>query len=160
MKNDLLEIDVQLLIKRYGLGPVLNALAELEHQTLDQIEQRIQSLKRSSSNSRTSRRHRQSLQEIVNLVASGNDEILEPLRLLAERYESRSFLHNLRDVQLFFSRLGEPHRSFKSRELAGPILMRALAKLPLEDLLRLSKEEQESGESDYSLLSRAIMGRP
>jgi hypothetical protein len=46
----------------------------------------------------------------------------------------------------------------KSRAMAGPILIRAMARLPLEELRQLAAREGSGGDSDYSLLARAIMG--
>ena len=73
-------------------------------------------------------------------------------------FENRSFLPNLRDVQRFLSRAGTSPQNFKSRATAGPVVIRALSKLPKDELTSLASRDALGGESDYSLLSRAIIG--
>ena len=159
MTEQLLEIDVRLLVLRYGKEKVLHVLAQLGDQTLEEIEQNLRSIERNPKTNRITR-SKPSLTDVVNSEFRDRPEIAELLRVIAVNYENRVFLPHLRDVQRFLDRFGASHGKLKSRAGAGSVLVRALSKLPREELLTLATREGLSRESDYSLLSRAIMGTP
>jgi hypothetical protein len=155
VKDQLLEIDVRLLILRHGRQRVLEAIARLGEQTVEEIERQLQILKRKSKPIRTEKLG------LIDMVASEcreRPEIEEPLRALVLKFKNRTFLPHLRDVRRFLEPLGVSTAALtSSREAAGPTLVRALSKLSREELSTLANESQASGESDYSLLARAIM---
>jgi hypothetical protein len=159
MNDKFIDIDLRLLTLRHGRQEVLAALARLVEQTPEQIEQQLRALREKSAVSRK-REAKQSLVEIAALESRDRTEIAEPLRALAVAFENRSFLPNLRDVERFFHRAGESSHKLKSRVLAGPMVIRALSKLPKEELADLALRGASGNESDYALLSRAIMGVP
>ena len=156
MKDELLDIDVRLLVLRYGRQKVLAALSRVTEQTPAELEQQLLSFGRPRSADRRSAPTKP-LVEVAEAESRGHSEILEPLRLLAQAFENRSFLPNLRDVERFLDRVGARPQKFKSRAMAGPVIIRTLSKLPKDELSSLASRDA-SGESDYSLLSRAIMG--
>jgi hypothetical protein len=157
MKDQLLDIDVQLLVLRHGRQQVLAALARLVEQTPDQLEQQLQAMGQKPAASRR-KAPKPSLVEVATSECINRAEIVEPLRALAVAFENRSFLPNLRDVQRFLDRTGASPRKLKSRAVAGPVVIRALSKLPKDELTNLASRDASSGESDFALLSRAIMG--
>ncbi len=157
MKDELLEIDVRLLVLRYGRQKVLGALSRLIEQTPAELDQQLRAL----GLKKPADRKKAPNPPLVDVAASecrDHPEILEPLRALAVAFENRSFLPNLRNVQRFLDRSGAPPRKFKSRAIAGPVVIRALSKLPKDELTSLASRDATGGESEYSLLSRAIMG--
>ena len=158
MKDKFFEIDVQLLVLRYGRQRVLDALARIDEQTREELD-------RSLRDSQQKPRPRPitakpTLADIVAIECRDRPNMTEQLRELALKYENRLFLPELRDVKRFLDRIGAPSVGLKSRVAAGPVLIRALAKLPPEELMKLTMRDRTPHESDYSLLSRAIMGRP
>ncbi len=157
MKDELLDIDVRLLVLRYGRQKVLTALSRLVEQTPAEIEQHLQTLGHRSSAGRK-KAPNPSLIEVAASECRDHTEILEPLRALALAFENRTFLPNLRDVQRFLDRGSASPQKFKSRAIAGPAVIRALSMLPKDELTSLASRDESHGESDYSLLSRAIMG--
>jgi hypothetical protein len=159
VKDQLLEIDVRLLLLRHGRQRVLDVLARLTDQTLEELEQQL----RVSENKPKARKTKVSKAALVDIVASEYSErpdIAEPLRAIASNFENRTFLPELRDVERLFDRIGVSAGRLKSRAEAGPILIRALAKLSREELVKLATRDKVPGESEYSLLARAIMGAP
>ncbi|MHB1217448.1 MAG: hypothetical protein ACYC1L_04515 [Alphaproteobacteria bacterium] len=159
MKDQLLDIDVRLLVLRHGRQKVLSTLARLIEQTPEQLEQQLQALSQKPAAS-PKKGPKPSLVEVAASECRDRAEIMEPLRALAVAFENRSFLPNLRDVQRFLDRAGASSRRLKSRAIAGPIVIRALSKLPRDELTNLASQDASRGESDYALLSRAIMGGP
>jgi hypothetical protein len=157
--DQLLEIDLQVLLIRHGRQRVLNVLARLGEQSVAQLEQELRVLAERPTVGK-SNKDRLSLIDIAEAQARERPTIFEPLRAIAVNYENHVFLPYLRDVRRLLDRLGASDATAKSRASAGPVLIRALAKLTPEELLALSKRTGSPHESDYSLLSRAIMGSP
>lgn len=151
--NELLDIDVRLLLVRYGRARILQALARLNEQTVEDLETQLQNIanrpkvKRASANAI----------DLVGAEAKARPEIAESLRALAVRFENRSFLPQLRDVQRFLDRTGASHGKLKSRAAATPIVIRTLGKLAPDHLAQLLLDKTNT-DSDYALLARAIMG--
>lgn len=98
-----------------------------------------------------------SVSDVVSSESQKRPEIAESLQRLASSFEARTFLPQLRDVQRFLERIGSPVRKPKSRAAVMPALIRALARMEPHELKTLASEGAE-GESDFSLLARAIMG--
>jgi hypothetical protein len=157
MKDELLDIDVRLLVLRYGREKVLAALSRLVEQTPAELERHLQILGRKMTATRR-KAPRAPLVEVASSECRDRTEIMEPLRALAAAFENRSFLPNLRDVRRFLDRAGAPSKKLKSRAVAGPVVIRVLSKLPTNELTNLASRDASGGESDYALLSRAIMG--
>jgi hypothetical protein len=155
LTNDLLDIDVRLLVLRYGKTKVLQALAKLSDQTLEDIERQLQVIAQKPKPKRT----QPTIMDLVAAQAQERPEIAEPLRTLAVGFENRTFLPQLRHVQRFLDRSGTTHGKFKSRTAAAPAVIRTLAKLPADDLVRLTTTDDSSTDSDYAILARAIMGK-
>ena len=156
MNLQLLDIDVQLLILRYGRPKVLQALARLGKQTVEDLEHQL----RAAAQKPKAKRPNPPATDLLASVCQERPEITEFLRELAVRFDNRTVLPHLRDVQRFLDRIDPPPRKLKSRAAAAPLLMRALAKLTPEELSRLFFTDESADESDYSLLVRAIMKSP
>lgn len=152
--NDLLDIDVRLLLVRYGRRKVLQALARLSDQTVEDLERQLQSIQHKSTKPK---RVPPSVKELAEAVAREHPEIAEPLRALAVGFENRTFLPQLRDVERFLDHNGVSHGKLKSRAAATPTLIRTLANLPPDSLAQLLVDKT-GADSDYALLARAIMG--
>lgn len=156
MTNDLLEIDVRLLVLRYGRTRVLEVLARTGNLSLDDLERRLQALAERAKPKRAKR----SLMDLVATELEQHPAISDPLRRLAVAFENRTFLPQLRDVIRFLDRNGVTHGKLKSRAAAAPVLVRFLARLPADELARLGVPDKATSDSDYALLARAIMGTP
>ena len=156
MSSKLLDIDVQLLILRYGRPKVLQALARLGKQTVEDLEHQL----RAAAPKPKAKRPKPSAMDLLASACRERPEIAEFLRALALHFDNRTFLPHLRDVRRFLDQIGTPPAKLRSRAAAAPFLIQALAKLTPEDLSRLSVTDESAGESDYSLLAHAIMNSP
>jgi hypothetical protein len=157
VKDQLLEVDVRLLLLRHGRQRVLDVLARLGGQTLGELDEELRRLERRPETHRA-KVTRPSLSDVVTSECRDRPEIEELLRAIAVNFDNRTFLPHLRDVRRFFDRLGVSQATFNSRSAAGPALIQALSKLTPEELVKLIARVGPASESDYSLLSRAIMG--
>jgi hypothetical protein len=156
VNDQLLEIDVRLLLLRYGRQKVLQALARFGNQSLEELEQQLLR----AEQRRTVKRPRPSIIEMVATECRERPDIIQPMKALVSRFQNRTFLPQLRDVQRFLDRAHTSQGKVKSRTTAAPTLIRTLATLPRTDLLRLAAEHHSPEDSDYDLLARAIMGKP
>lgn len=149
----MLELDLRMLILRYGKQRVLDGLSQLGEQVPEDVEQKLRAAKRG----RRPPVARSSAVELAVSECRDHPEIAEAVRSLAVGFQNRTFLPNLRDVERFLDRVSAAHGKLKSRVAAAPVLIRTLVALRREELLRLVAENSSTSESDYSLLARAIM---
>lgn len=156
MTDKFLELNLRLLVLRYGRRSVLEALAHLEERTVEDLERELLAAEKKPKG----KRPLPSVAEVVAAESQKRPEISEPLGTLAVAFEGRAFLPQLRDVQRFLERIGSSSPKLKSRAAAMPVLIRALAKLGPDELHQLSIADKSAGDSDFALLARAIMGPP
>lgn len=152
--SDFLQIDVQLLLLRYGRTRVLQALACVDEVSLEDLERQLESIQPRSRGKTT--RANPSVIQIVEEALQERPEVAEPLRKLAVDFENRTFLPHLRDVRRFLDRTGTSYGKLKSRAAATRIVIQTLAKLPPLELASLMQNSLNH-DSDYELLARAIM---
>jgi len=157
----LLELQLRILVYQHGHGNVLAALERIpKRETVEDLYHDIGTLPR-APRKRSNRSQVESAVDVAGALARGRPEVDEPLHRLAVEFENGTFLPNLRDVRRFLDRIGAPAgMALKSRRAAGPLLIRTLASLPPPELMSVVTSRASSSESDYSLLSRAIMGGP
>ncbi|MCA9421728.1 MAG: hypothetical protein KC592_11965 [Nitrospira sp.] len=155
MTDELLQIELRLLIHRYGKQRILSLLARIGEQTLAELEQQIRELE----GKRKVKAPKPSIIDRAISEGRQHPELAESLRALAVRFQNRTFLPNLRVVQRVLDQVEHTKGKLKSREAAVPLLIRSLTKLTPDELKLLLAQHNMPGESDYSLLARAIMGK-
>lgn len=150
------ELEIRLLLLRYGRRRVVEALARLGDQRVEDVEREI-----SSSECKTKRKRSQpSSLDIVASEGKKRPEIAHYLNQLANSYEARTFLPQLRDVVRFLEQGGVTVGRPKSRTAAAPTLFRALGKMEPAELRRLTTSSPSEADGDFALLARAIMRNP
>jgi hypothetical protein len=155
MTNIFLKLEMRLVLLRYGRRAIVEALADMGEQTPEDIERELAA----AQEKKTSRRSVPKLP--VDLIADAcrdRPEIAEILRTFVTRFENRSFLPKLRDIERFLDRVGFPHGRMKSRRAAVGHVIKALSQINADELRRLAALPSPQGESDYALLAREIMG--
>ena len=156
MKNDILNLEVRFLLARYGVREVLQSLATLRHQNIEQLEAELADLEAS----RTARRPKRlkTGEELVAELASAADPRRAILEEAVRLFEVKRWLPNLADVQDFVLRTaGEPCKSRSRREALRTVLC-ALLELPASDARRLLEESATTRTTgDYELLATQIM---
>jgi len=156
MTNNLLEIELRLLLLRYSRRRILEALAVLRESTVEEIEAELSLIEERvvSHKPRTT----PSATDLVYEMSRARPESIEFLQALAARYDNRTFLPHLRDVQRFLDRIGFAHGQLKSRRAAARHMLTALCRLSVDDLKRLSTHGATTS-GDYEMLAREIMGK-
>ena len=155
MKDQFLDLDVRLLVVRHGKRRVLEAIASMSNQSIEGLEDEIRQLeerkKRSGRGVRTAT-------ELVDAACQGRLEVHPAVSTLVGRYENRTFLPQLRQVERFLDQAGVKHGKLKSRSAALPKVVQALASLSPAQLEQFTEEGMISGVSEFSLLANEIMG--
>jgi N-glycosylase/DNA lyase len=154
--NELLKIELRLMMLRHGRREIIQALASLSNQTLEEIERELRGVEE-----RKRKRVRRVHSAIDFLPEIGQDrpEALETLRTLAARYDARTFLPQFGEVKRFLERSNSAAIRVKSRRDAARQVMTALSRASLDELNRLAKASEGERDSDYAELARQIMGR-
>jgi hypothetical protein len=154
--DELLDIELRILLLRYGKARVSEALARLEQPTIAELESEIgTAAKRKTS----AKKKAISAVEFAARISSDQPECSQALQALAVRYDNRAFLPHLRDVRRFLEQCGMPNGSVKSRADATRSVFTTLAGLGAQELKKLADSPEAPGESDYALLAKEIMGR-
>lgn len=156
MSNEFVRLDVELLLCRYGRQKVLSTLAEIEGCDLQAVQQQLAIIQRKKA-SRNKLRKQTSLIDLLEKGLSDSPDRVALIRPFIVAYEGRTFLPSLKSVQRFLESKGEPASGLKSRKAAGPAVLGALARMDRSELELLPRSEEADDQSDFALLSRAIL---
>jgi hypothetical protein len=154
--NDLVKIKLRLLILQHGRREVVQGLAALGEQKIEDIEAELGKLEQ-----RKVRRTRKMVSALDALACTppatpGTEELR---RRLAIRFDNGSFLPQLRDVQRFLERANSVKSKVKSRRDAAQQVVSTLSRLSAGELSQLLRSPEGEKNSDYADLARQIMGR-
>lgn len=155
MSDDFLRLDVEVLLCRYGRQKVLSALAEIESCRPGDITASLAKLRAKKAAKKGHANRRTLLDTLEDL--RGSPERVDTLRSFVVAYENRALFPTLKSVQRFLESRGEPASGVKSRKAAGPSVLRVLSLMTGPELAELVPSIRADGQSDFSLLSGAIL---
>jgi len=155
MKKEILNIEIRLLIVKYGYKNILEALSKTKGTSIDEIESLIVSLEKKSTMRKATRK--KSVMEVAEDVISGAEHYTS-LHKLAIKYQSKEFLPQLKDVRRFLERSGLKSNKLKSRLSSTKKVFEFLGGLSKYELESLLTEIPENGESAFSALANEIIG--
>jgi hypothetical protein len=156
MTTEIRELEVRLLVLKYGADAVLRTLAKIKHMNPDGLEASLKRLEEGNPVRRRSRKR--TAMDVVQSMVMENGGKTQALRSLAQRFDNKIFLPSARDIRTFLSRHGEVSRSVKSRAAAANAVFRVLAGLPLPELQQLLEHSSPNRGSDFAELADEIMG--
>jgi hypothetical protein len=155
MNERLLQLELRLLVLRHGRRAVLDALATSESQSVEELESEISALE----GRKTARKPKVvTTESVIAKAFAHRPEAIPVVETLVRKYENKTFLPHLREVQRFIDRVGGPRGRLKSRSTALNHVIKALAKMSSEELSQVTDGAETHGESDYEILAREIMG--
>lgn len=155
MNEALLQIEIRVLLLRYGREKVLEALANVGDQTVDALREDIAAAEKGKAARKP--RPTPAPELLVAETFRARPDLVPLVQALVSRYENRTFLPHIRDVHRFLDRLGATARPKARRAALGHVL-KALARMDAADLGRLVPGTGGQAESDYAVLAREIMG--
>ena len=155
MKSELLKIEVELLLLKYGEESVLKALSGTTGSTEDAIHQKLSMLKEKKTNSKISRTKKRPIDVAKEVV--GDSVNKEQLMQLAVSYQNRQFLPQLKDVKRFLGRFNIT-KNITSRDNATRIVFESLNRCSSEELNGFLSDINMADGSSFSRLAGHIMG--
>jgi hypothetical protein len=157
MSQNLIDYEIVLLLAKYGEKEVLSAFARNLGLSSNEIESRMQGLKQLKR--KTATRKRADPSRIIESLVVQHPEKADHLKTLFSRFQSKTFLPELKDVRRFFDRHSTDLAHPKSRVDAVPSLFKLLASLDLPELTSLCQKPEPTEYSSLGLISQEIMRR-
>ena len=136
---------------------MLRTLAKAEKCSIKELDGRLAKIRRTRASKQAP--PKKSLVERLEDDFRDSPFRIAELRPFAVAFENGVFLPTVKSIQRFLEANGVSVGALKSRRLAGPLVLKALANLNLEELSEVRISFAADGESDFSLLSEAILGR-
>lgn len=156
-QRDLLPYDLALLIARHGERRVIAELAKTLLMPSTQLEDMLAKTESLVSKASQKKKGKDSV-GVLEEICAKHPERAKRLRTLHARYQSKSFLPELKDVKRFLERSGDVG-SLKSRLDATSKVLHRLAEVPLDVLDELASMPEQSGYSSLGAISDEILRR-
>lgn len=156
MMEQVLNLEVRLLVLRHGRRRLIEALASASEESVEALERQITELE---TRKKASRRTKPAPHDLVAAAFAGSPEAEDRAQSLISKYESRSFLPQLREVERFLEHAGIRHGKLKSRTAALPKVIQALAGMSQSQVAELLEVAAHDRASDFALLANEIMRR-
>jgi hypothetical protein len=155
--KELVELDTAVLIAKYGLTAVIEAISSAKGISLDQLRERIARVE----SSRT-RRHPKAVKtpDVVIEDLHAAEPRKTQLKAIASLYQSRRIFPNLRDVTIFLRRHGVERRRLKSRNEAFRALATVLSSVDEREIKKIMDEADRPDSDDFAMLANRLMGGP
>ncbi len=156
MKNDLLQIEIDLLLLKYGEAAVIKALSSAVVTTEDELNKKIRTLKEKKLKAPKSPRQQKQPLDIAKEVITGSSNEHQLIKL-ATLYQNKQFLPQLKDVKRFLGRFNI-NKNIKSRNEATRVVFESLTKCSSDELTTFSTNSNTNSQSSFAKLAEHIMG--
>jgi len=155
--RELLDLEVSLLLIRYGRKSLLQAIARRSHVDDETLNKEFDNLLNSKLHLTIKNKSKPKVFDL-NKILLGKEEKSPYLHKLLTQFENKIFLPELKDIKRFFIR--HEKESPKSRALAKLPLFLLLVELEIPELKKLIDQSTANGEnSALGLISDEILGR-
>lgn len=155
--REFLDLEVSLLLLKHGQRSLLHAVARRMRLSDKELELELEKV---LSAEHTPKKKSPPRPFVLGSVLAGREEKTDLLRQLNARFENRTFLSELKDINRFFERRGKSAPKWKSRVLAQTSLFQFLADLDILELQKILADHPTGGEvSSLGLISDEILGR-
>jgi|ERR1700722_4492172 len=157
--KELLDLEVSLLLLKYGRSGVLQSIARRMRLSEEVLELELEKLLRPEYAPRP-KKGGYTKPFDINSVIVGHEDKAEYLRELHRRFENRTFLSELKDVKRLFDRHGRSANTWKSRKNAEASVFRFLANLDASELQAILSDVSTGPDvSSLGIISDEILGR-
>ena len=155
--DEILELELSLLLINYGERKVMKSLARVNGLNDNELESKLKRIHQLEKKPRS----RKSVDgsKAIEAIISRHPEKSQLLNLLHSRFESRSFLPELKDVKRLFNRHSTHSTKLKSRNASAVRVFRLLASLDENELQKLTEEQDRTNYSSLGVISDEIMKR-
>ena len=156
--QSLLDLELRLLVARYGRRAVSASLSRIGEVDPTTLESSVAAFEADAKRPRESTR-RQSLKSADEVIGSLNlavPEVHALLQKLGHAYEAKTFLPALREVRRFLETRGITAARLRSRADALTTVLTTLSRLPMEELFSIDAERLDK-RSDLGIISDQIL---
>lgn len=160
--NALLDLELRVLVARHGhkrVSDTLSRIGEVDPSALASVAAALDATENKELARRKSPRAAKSVDELICDLDPLAPAVRELLGKLGHAYDARTFLPALRQVRSFLESMGASGLRLRSRRDALPAVLRALSRLPVEEL-RLIDMERLDTRSDLGIIADQILGSP
>ncbi len=154
--KELLQLELRLLVARYGKAEVADGLATIEGVDRAALDNDIGGYAKKKAKTRARRHQQKSVEEMVRL-ANPPPAVRDLVEKLAHAFQGREFLPQFRDVRRFLESRRITVSKFRSRADAFPTLLRVLSEQDVDELTALYERLAGSG-SDLGIITDQILG--
>jgi iron-sulfur cluster repair protein YtfE (RIC family) len=153
--NEILELEVSLLLIKYGEKRVLKTLAKVRGLSVDELEVNLKRV--SQAEKKPSKRKGKDASRVVDEIIKQHPQKSHLLKQLYSRFQSKSFLPQLRDIKRFFNKHSLEPRNLSSRNNSAIQVFKLLANLDENELKELIQEQDKTHYSALGIISDEIM---
>ena len=155
--KELLDLNLRLLVAQHGKKGVADALSSIDEVSLTVIGDKIDAYARRNKRRTPNRQPKKTIQEMIR-AAKPDSEAECIIERLAQCYENKEFLPELRDVRQFLESRSMSSAKARSRADALPLVIGVLVHFGLEELHSLERKQEARG-SDLGIISDQILGQ-
>ena len=152
----ILDIEIQLLIIKYGYNKVYEALTAKRDISINSIEQQLNQLEKPSQ--KKSKSKPLTVEKITAKFITESPHISTQLHELSLRFQNKTFLPQLKDVRRFIEKKLNKPVVLKDRITSTKQLFELLREMPKHELEELL-ESTNTDQTDFALLSSQIIGK-
>lgn len=159
--NVLLDLELRVLVARHGhkrVSETLSRIGEVDPSALVSVAAALDAENKEPARKKSPRTVK-SVDKLICDLDPVAPAVRELLGKLGHAYEAKTFLPSLRQVRSFLESKGESGSRLRSRRDALPAVLRALWRLPVEEL-RLIDMERLDTRSDLGIIADQILGTP
>ncbi len=156
MKSELVQIEVELILLKYGEPAVLKALSTATGISEDELRKKLHALQEKKAKSTRAPKVKKQPLDIATDVVKGSENEKELINL-ATLYQNEQFLPQLKDVKRFLGRFNVT-KTLKSRNDATRLVFESLSKCTSEELKGFIENFDAGGNSSFATLADHIMG--
>lgn len=153
--QNILELEVRLLILKYGYKRVIEALARVRNENPEKIEELINEIEQKKL--KKTKPNKISVEEISYKVASEHPDKAPQIQQLAIKFDNKIFLPQLKDVRRFLEKQGTLPKPIKTRQAGAKQVFDVLGRLSVNELDELIGSATND-QSDFSILADQIIG--
>jgi hypothetical protein len=156
LSDEIIELEICLLLIKYGERKVINSLAKVVDLDIKDIETKLQRIQRPIK--KPVKKNAKLRLQFIDKIIDQYPERANLLKILYSRFQNKTFLPELRDIKRLLDRYSLESRGVKSRNAAAPKVFNLLATLDETELMELSQQQERGGYSSLGIISDEILG--
>lgn len=153
--DEILELELSLLLIKYGERKVFRSLAKVDGLSVSELEAKLKRVHQAEK--KPSRRKGRDTAKVIEEIINQHPQKSQLLKLLYSRFQSGSFLPQLRDIKRFFNKHSLEPGNLSSRNNSAAKVFKLLASLNENELKELTQERDKTEYSALGIISDEIM---